>query len=46
VIGLIQQLAIGYVSGQSSSVFVYGVLLAVLLLRPYGIFGRPTVERV
>jgi branched-chain amino acid transport system permease protein len=46
VIGVVQQLAIGYVSGQSANVFVYGILLAVLLLRPYGLFGRPTVERV
>ncbi|HET6507021.1 MAG TPA: branched-chain amino acid ABC transporter permease [Baekduia sp.] len=46
LIGVIQQLATGYVSGQSANVFVYGVLLAVLLIRPWGIFGRPTVARV
>jgi branched-chain amino acid transport system permease protein len=45
-IGVIQQLATGYVSGAAANVVVYGVLMAVLLLRPYGLFGSPTVERV
>jgi branched-chain amino acid transport system permease protein len=45
-IGVIQQLAIGYVSGSAANVFVYGTLLLVLLLRPYGLFGKPTVSRV
>jgi branched-chain amino acid transport system permease protein len=45
-IGLIQQLATGYVNGSAANVFVYGVLLLVLLVRPYGLFGRPTVVRV
>jgi branched-chain amino acid transport system permease protein len=46
VIGVAQQLATGYISGQAANVVVYGLLMAVLLLRPYGIFGSPTVERV
>jgi branched-chain amino acid transport system permease protein len=46
VIGVTQQLATGYISGQAANVVVYGLLMAVLLLRPYGIFGNPTVERV
>jgi branched-chain amino acid transport system permease protein len=46
VIGVAQQLATGYISGQAANVVVYGILMAVLLLRPYGLFGRPTVERV
>jgi branched-chain amino acid transport system permease protein len=46
IIGVIQQLATGYVSGAAANVVVYGVLMAVLLLRPYGLFGTPTVERV
>jgi branched-chain amino acid transport system permease protein len=45
-IGVIQQLATGYISGAAANVVVYGVLMAVLLLRPYGLFGSPTVERV
>jgi branched-chain amino acid transport system permease protein len=46
IIGVIQQLAIGYIAGNAANVVVYGVLLVVLLLRPYGIFGHPTVARV
>jgi branched-chain amino acid transport system permease protein len=45
-IGVIQQLAIGYVDSRAADVFVYGLLLLVLLVRPYGLFGRPTVARV
>jgi branched-chain amino acid transport system permease protein len=45
-IGVIQQLAIGYAGGAAANVFVYGTLLLVLLVRPYGLFGRPTVARV
>jgi branched-chain amino acid transport system permease protein len=46
IIGVIQQLAIGYVSSGAANVVVYALLLAMLLVRPYGLFGRPTVERV
>ena len=46
IIGVAQQLATGYISGAAANVVVYGILMVVLLTRPYGIFGRPTVERV
>jgi branched-chain amino acid transport system permease protein len=46
IIGVIQQLSIGYISGAASNVVVYLLLLTMLLVRPYGLFGRPTVERV
>lgn len=46
IIGVIQQMATGYVSGTAANVFVYGTLLAVLLLKPHGLFGRPDVVRV
>lgn len=46
IIGVIQQLATGYVSGTAANVFVYGTLLAVLLLKPHGLFGRPDAVRV
>jgi branched-chain amino acid transport system permease protein len=46
VIGVIQQLSIGYLSGAASNVVVYLLLLTILLVRPFGLFGRPTVERV
>jgi len=46
IIGVIQQLSIGYISSPAANVVVYGLLLVMLLVRPYGLFGRPTVERV
>lgn len=46
IIGVIQQLAIGYAGGRQADLFVYGALLLLLLVRPYGLFGRPTVARV
>jgi len=46
IIGVAQQLATGYISGSAANVVVYGILMLVLLTRPYGLFGSPTVERV
>jgi branched-chain amino acid transport system permease protein len=50
MIGVLESLAAGYLDavlgGGFSSVASYLVLLAVLFLRPYGLFGRPDVERV
>jgi branched-subunit amino acid ABC-type transport system permease component len=34
------------VGGGFSNVASYLVLIAVLFVRPYGMFGRPAVERV
>ena len=50
IIGVLESLAAGYldpiVGGGFSSVSSYLVLLAVLFVRPYGMFGRPDVERI
>ena len=50
LIGVLESLAAGYidpiVGGAFSRVAAYLVLLAVLFVRPYGLFGRPLVERV
>jgi len=49
-IGLLQNLASGYldpcVGGGLKSVFPFLVLVAVLMLKPYGLFGRIRIERV
>jgi len=49
-IGIFESLVAGYldpmVGGGFSHVASYLVLLIVLFLRPYGLFGRPAVERV
>ncbi len=50
MIGVLESLAAGYLDpllgGGFSNVASYLVLLAVLLVRPYGLFGQPDVERV
>jgi branched-chain amino acid transport system permease protein len=50
VIGVVESLAAGYldtrVGGGFSHIASYLVLLATLFVRPYGLFGRPQVERV
>lgn len=50
VIGVLESLAAGYVDplvgGGFSSVASYLVLLAVLFVRPYGLLGRPDIQRV
>jgi branched-chain amino acid transport system permease protein len=50
VVGVVESLAAGYidsaVGGGFSHVASYLVLLAALFVRPYGMFGRPDVERV
>jgi branched-chain amino acid transport system permease protein len=49
-IGVLESLAAGYldplVGGGFSSVASYLVLIAMLFVRPYGMFGRPAVERI
>ncbi|HJQ59242.1 MAG TPA: branched-chain amino acid ABC transporter permease [Vineibacter sp.] len=50
LLGLLESLASGYLDpllgGGFASVASYMALLAMLLVRPHGLFGRPQVERV
>jgi branched-chain amino acid transport system permease protein len=50
LIGILESLAAGYLDpllgAGFSSVAPYLLLLAVLFVRPYGMFGRPRIERV
>jgi branched-chain amino acid transport system permease protein len=50
VVGILESLTAGYVDplvgGGFSHVASYLVLIAMLFVRPYGLFGRPAVERV
>jgi len=46
VIGLIEALAAGYLGGKSRDVVPFVVVLAILVVRPYGIFGTRTIERL
>jgi branched-chain amino acid transport system permease protein len=49
-IGVLESLAAGYldpfVGGGFSSVASYLALIAMLFARPYGLFGRPAIERI
>ncbi|MBB6654204.1 branched-chain amino acid ABC transporter permease, partial [Proteus mirabilis] len=51
LIGVLENLAAGYLDqfvpgGGTRTVFPFIVLIAVLLLRPYGLFGTKEIERV
>ena len=45
-VGVIQSMAAGYISSDAQTVIVYLVLLAVLMVRPYGLFGQRQIVRV
>jgi branched-chain amino acid transport system permease protein len=49
-IGVLESMAAGYLDpvlgAGFSSVVSYAVLLGVLFVRPYGLFGKPDIERV
>ncbi len=46
VIGLVEQLSAAYVSSSFAPAIVFSILVAVLLLRPQGLLGRVTREKV
>jgi branched-chain amino acid transport system permease protein len=50
IIGILENLAGVYLDpilgGGTKEVFPFFVLVAILMIRPYGIFGRPIIERV
>jgi len=46
VLGWVESLAAGYLGGQSRDIVPYLVVLAVLVIRPYGIFGTRAIERL
>lgn len=46
LVGLIEQLAASYVSPRASDIFIYVLLLLVLMVRPWGLFGQRELGRV
>lgn len=46
LIGWLEALIVGYVGGKARDVVPYLVVLAVLVVRPYGLFGTRTIERL
>ncbi len=45
-IGVIETFVKGYLSSAWANVFVFGILIVVLLIKPAGIFGKNTKEKV
>jgi branched-chain amino acid transport system permease protein len=46
LVGLIEQLVASYVSPKASDIFIYGLLLLILMVRPWGLFGHRELGRV
>jgi branched-chain amino acid transport system permease protein len=46
LVGLIEQLAASYISPKASDIFIYGLLLVILMVRPWGLFGQRELGRV
>jgi branched-chain amino acid transport system permease protein len=45
-IGWIEGLAVGYVGGKARDLLPYVVVLAILIVKPYGLFGTRNIERL
>jgi branched-chain amino acid transport system permease protein len=46
MLGLLEIMVTGFISSGLRDVFVFGLLILVLLVRPMGLFGRGSVEKV
>jgi branched-chain amino acid transport system permease protein len=46
IIGWVEAVGAGYLGGKSRDVIPYVVVLAILVVKPYGIFGTRTIERL
>ena len=45
-IGMCESFSLSYISTQYSDLIVFGILIAVMLIKPTGIFGRPALQKV
>ncbi|MEO8656593.1 MAG: branched-chain amino acid ABC transporter permease [Ramlibacter sp.] len=46
VVGLVESLTAGYLGGKVRDIVPYATVLAILLVRPYGLFGTRQIERL
>jgi branched-chain amino acid transport system permease protein len=46
VIGWLESIVVGYIGGKVRDVLPYLVVLAILMVRPYGLFGSRDIERL
>jgi branched-chain amino acid transport system permease protein len=46
LIGLCESFAASYISSEYTDLIVFGILIATMLVRPTGLFGRPALQKV
>jgi len=46
LVGVIEQMAASYISPKSSDIIIYVLLLLILMIRPWGLFGQRELGRV
>ncbi len=46
VIGIVETFVKGYISSSWANVFVFGILIVVLIIKPTGLFGKNIKEKV
>lgn len=46
ILGWVESVAAGYLGGKSRDIVPYVVVLVILVVRPYGIFGTRSIERL
>ena len=46
MVGLAEAYTVGYVTSTFKDFFVFSILIAFLLIRPYGLLGKPEVKKV
>ena len=46
LVGLIEQFSAAYISPKSSDILIYVLLLLILMVRPWGLFGQRELGRV
>ncbi|MDM0069992.1 branched-chain amino acid ABC transporter permease [Variovorax sp. J31P207] len=46
LVGVVEQLAATYISPKSSDIVIYALLLLILMVRPWGLFGQRELGRV
>lgn len=46
LVGVVEQLAASYISPKASDIVIYGLLLLILMVRPWGLFGQRELGRV
>ena len=46
IIGIVENIAGGYLGGDVKEITSFVILIAVLMIKPYGLFGKEEIERV